>query len=215
MALPLQYAADMSAKRPSSDAKAQPDDGLAVQRAYLGVARHLARFDRSAYGLWPVPAETPLEGPARHLAAALATRGLGVGLVAPRAGWRKGVSPNDPFLSRSPAGDDIDLLTPAWPPGANPHVVIERTLALARDRYRCVLLDLSGLDILGVDQSAVVPGLDLVLFVAAGRTNEFTLARVRRRLPPERITGVVLGEAAPIGSAGEEETVTSSKSHQL
>jgi hypothetical protein len=46
--------------------------------------------------------------------------------------------------------------------------------------------------------------LDVVLFVAAGRTNEFTLARVRRRLPPERIQGVVLvdmAEGKPVGLA--------------
>jgi hypothetical protein len=194
----------MAAKRPSTDSQAQPDDEVAAQRAYLTVAHHLAQLDRTACGLWPVPTGMGLEGPARQLAAALAAIGVKVGLVAPRALWRTDVSPSEPPLSISPADDGFDVLTPGWLSGADAGAVIERTLALVRDRYARVLLDLSGLDILGLDQSAIVPGLDLVLFVAAGRTNEFALARMRRRLPPERIQGVVLvdmAEGKPVGLA--------------
>jgi hypothetical protein len=192
------------AKEPSTDASAQPHDEVAAQQAYLAVAHHLAQLDRPACGLWPVPTDMGLEGPARQLAAALAALGVKVGLVAPRALWRTDVSPSELPLSVSPADDGFDVLTPGWPRGLDPGTVIEQALALVRDRYARVLLDLSGLDILGLDQSAIVPGLDVVLFVAAGRTNEFTLARMRRRLPPERIQGVVLvdmAEGKPVGLA--------------
>jgi len=194
----------MREKGPSTDASTQPHDEVSARQAYLAVAHHLAQLDRPASGLWPVPTDMGLEGPARQLAAALAAIGVKVGLVAPRALWRTDVSPSEPPLSISPADDGFDVLTPGWLSGADAGAVIERTLALVRDRYARVLLDLSGLDILGLDQSAIVPGLDVVLFVAAGRTNEFTLARVRRRLPPERIQGVVLvdmAEGKPVGLA--------------
>ena len=186
----------MRAKGPSTDAGTQPHDEVAAQQAYLAVAHHLVHVDRSTCGLWPVSVNMGLDGPTRQLAAALAAIGVKVGLVAPRALWRTDVSPSEPPLSVSPADDGFDVLTPGWLSGADAGAVIERTLALVRDRYARVLFDLSGLDILGVDQSAIVPGLDLVLFVAAGRTNEFALARMRRRLPPERIQGVVLVDMA-------------------
>jgi len=184
--------ARVATKQPSTDATAQPDDEVAAQQAYLAVARHLVQLDRPICGLWPVPADMELAEMPRKLAVALAALGFKVGLVAPRARWLQDASQREPPLSRSPAGDGIDLLTPAWPRGADTGAVIERALSLVRDRYARVLLDLSGLDILGVDQAAIVPGMDVVLFVAAGRSNEFALARMRRRLPPERILGAVL-----------------------
>ena len=192
------------AKKPSTDASRQAHDQVAAQQSYLAVAHHLVHVDRSTCGLWPVPADMGLAEPSRKLAAALAALGFKVGLMAPRARWREDASPSEPLLSISPADDGFDVLTPAWLRGADAGAVIERTLALVRDSYARVLLDLSGLDILGLDQSAIVPGLDLVLFVAAGRTNEFALARMRRRLPPERILGVVLvdmAEGEPVGLA--------------
>jgi len=128
-----------------------------AQQAYLAVAHHLAQLDRPACGLWPVPTDMGLEGPARQLAAALAALGVKVGLVAPRALWRTDVSPSELPLSISPADDGFDVLTPGWPRGLDPGTVIEQALALVRDRYARVLLDLSGLDILGLDQSAIVP----------------------------------------------------------
>ena len=191
----------MATKRPSADDRPQPDDGVVVQQAYVAVARRLLQLDRSACGLWPVPADMDLEGPARHLAAGLAALGHSVGLVAPRALWRQDVSPSERPLSLFPSGDGFDVLTPAWLRGADAGAVIERTLALTQDRYGRVLFDLLGLDILGVDQSAIVPGLDVVLLVASDRTNEFALARVKRRLPPERILGVVLVDMAVRKSA--------------
>ena len=213
----------MATKQPSTDAKARPDDGPAAQQDYLVVARHLVQLDRPTFGLWPVPADMGLEGPSRELAAALAAMGFKVGLVAPRAHWSEDVPASEPPLSLSSAGDGIDLLTPVSPRGADLGVVIERTLALVRDRYAWVLFDLSGLDILGVDQSAIVPGLEVVLFVAAGRTNELALARMRRRLPPDRILGVVLVDGAaekpvglePAGTPSGFSRRSPSKSHQL
>jgi hypothetical protein len=192
----------MRAKGPSTDAGTQPHDEVAAQQAYLAVAHHLVQLDRPACGLWPVPEDMGLAEPSRKLAAALAALGFKVGLMAPRARWREDASPSEPPLSISPADDGFDVLTPGWLSGADAGAVIERTLALVRDRYTRVLLDLSGLDILGLDQSAIVPGLDVVLFVAAGRTNEFALARMRRRLPPERILGVVLVDMAEGEPAG-------------
>jgi len=196
--------ARMATKRPSTNAQTQPDNAVVSQQAYLAVARSLIRLDRSLCGLWPVPADVGLEGPARQLAAALAVLGHNVALVAPRSRWQQDVSSSEPPLSLSPADEGFDVLTPAWPRGADPSTVIERTLTLIRDRYARVVLDLSGLDILGVDQSAIVPGLDVVLFVTAGRTDEFALARVRRRLPPERILGAVLVDAVPLRTSNLE-----------
>jgi hypothetical protein len=189
-------------KEPWTDASAQPHNEVAAQQAYLAVAHYLVQLDRPACGLWPVPMDMAVEGPAGQLAAALAALGVNVGLVAPRTRWREDTSQSEHALSRSTDGNGVDLLTPACPRRVDPGRVIERTLALVRDRYAQVLLDLSGLDLLGVDQAAIVPGLDLVLFVAAGRTSEFVLARMRRRLPPERILGVVLvdrAEGKPVG----------------
>jgi hypothetical protein len=194
----------MAMKQPSTDAQAQPDDAVAAQQAYLAVARHLLRLERSACGLWPMPADMGLDGPSRRLAAALAVLGHNVGLVAPRSRWREDVSHTERPLSLSPASEGFDVLTPEWPRGTDAGAVIERTLALTHDRYGRVLFDLSGLDILGVDQSAIVPGLDVVLLVASGRTNEFALARVKRRLPPERILGVVLVDMPVSKSASLE-----------
>jgi len=123
------------AKEPSTDASAQPHDEVAAQQAYLAVAHHLAQLDRPACGLWPVPTDMGLEGPARQLAAALAALGVKVGLVAPRALWRTDVSPSELPLSISPADDGFDVLTPGWPRGLDPGTVIEQALALVRDRY--------------------------------------------------------------------------------
>ena len=74
---------------------------------------------------------------------------------------------------------------------------IEQTLALVRGRYACILLDLSGLDIAGAHEVALVPGLGIVLFVAEGRTGEFALAKIRRRLPADRVIGAVLVGGKP------------------
>jgi hypothetical protein len=186
----------MEENQPRTAGPEPPEGEVTAKHAYLAVARRLVQLKRPICGLWPVPADMGLEAPSLQLAAALTSLGFKVGLVEPQARWGEDVSQSEPALCLSHAGDGIDVFTPAGTRGADPGTVIERTLALVRESYDRVLFDLSGLDLLGVHRSALVPGLDVVLFVATGRTHEFALARMRRRLPPERILGVVLVDRA-------------------
>jgi hypothetical protein len=76
-------------------------------------------------------------------------------------------------------------------------------LDLVRDRYSCILLDLSGLDLADAHEVALVPGVGIVLFVAEGEIGEFALAKIRRRFPADRLLGAVLvngksGRASPV-----------------
>jgi hypothetical protein len=92
----------------------------------------------------------------------------------------------------------MDSIIPVWAQDLGS--TFDLTLAYVGDRYSCILLDLAGLDIGGVQEVALVPGVGIVLFVAKGRIGEFALAKIRRRLPAERLIGAVL-DAEPIAVA--------------
>lgn len=176
---------------PPTAAAAQLDEEVAAQHAYLALARRLRQRNQQICGLWPIPANVEFEQVARHLARALASLGVTVGLVAPPARWRDDVSQ----LSVAAAGDGIDLLTPVVARKSSVRTVIEETLTKLRDRYACILLDLSGVDDGAMREVALIPGAGLALFAAVGQSNESALARIGRRLPSERLVGVVLVDA--------------------
>jgi hypothetical protein len=100
-------------------------------------------------------------------------------------------------LSITTLGEGVDALVPARERTMSLGTAIEQTLALVRDRYGCLLLDLSGLDALGAQEVALVPGVGIVLLVARGRIGEYALAKLRRRLPAERLMGAVLVDVVP------------------
>jgi hypothetical protein len=173
----------------------RPDENVAAEQAYLTLARRLRQLGKPILGLWPVPVSLVFDELPRQLARALASLGVAVGLVAPRARWC-----DDPASGRlrvESLGESVDSLTPVWSGRPNPAAVIEQTLALVRDRYACVLLDLAGLDVADAHEVALVPGVAIVFLVAQGQINQFALARLRRRIPTERLLGAVLVESRP------------------
>jgi hypothetical protein len=171
----------------------QSEEETAAQQAYLILARRLRGLGQPICGLWPVCENMGFEDVPRHLGRAVASLGISVGLVAPRERWRADLPQTQLFISA--IGEAIDSLTPVWARSLS--ATIEQTLALVRGRYACILLDLSGLDIAGAHEVALVPGLGIVLFVAEGRTGEFALAKIRRRLPADRVIGAVLVGGKP------------------
>jgi hypothetical protein len=185
----------MGTHPPTAVVAAPLEEEVANQHAYLALARRLRQLNQPICGLWPFPASTAFEEIPRQLARALASLGVSVGLVAPPARWRDEASQSQ--LSVATAGDGIDLLTPVLTPKSNLRAIIEETLTKLRDRYACILLDLSGLDIEATHEVAMLPGAGIALFVAAGQSNELALAKIGRRLPPERLLGAVLMDGKP------------------
>ena len=92
--------------------------------------------------------------------------------------------------------DGLDLLTPVRTDRANDSVILDGTLAFARGRYACILLDLSGFNLTEAREVAAVPSVSIVLFVAQGQCSEFALAKARRRFPAGRLLGGILMEVA-------------------
>jgi hypothetical protein len=179
---------------PSSAAEtARTEEDVATQQSYLVLARHLRQLGRPILGLWPVPVPTVFDEVPRHLAAALASLGDTVGVVEPKERWSNDASQDQLLVSS--LGDSVDSLTPVWLKRLSPAAAIEQTLALARDRYGLLLLDLAGLGVTDVHEVALVPGVGILFLVAQGRINEFALARLRRRMPAERLLGAVLVDA--------------------
>jgi hypothetical protein len=167
---------------------AQSDEEVATQQAYLILARRLRQLSQPIIGLWPVHENVGFEDVPKRLGRALACLGTSVGLVAPRELWREDLPQTQLFISA--IGEALDSLTPVWAQSLG--VTIEQTLALVRDRYAFILLDLSGLDLAGAHEVGLVPGVGIVLFVAEGRTGEFALAKIRRRFAADRLMGAVL-----------------------
>jgi len=178
----------MTPTQTAAASTAQSEEEVATQQAYLILARRLRALNQPICGLWPVSENMGLEDVARHLGTALASLGSRVGLVAPREHWRDDLPQTQLFISA--IGDALDSLTPVWAQSLG--TTIEQTLALVRDRYACILLDLSGLDLAGAREVALVPGVGIVLFVAEGQIGEFALAKIRRRFPADRLIGAVL-----------------------
>jgi hypothetical protein len=180
----------MAPNRPIATAIGQTEEDLAVQQAYLALARRLRHLERRIYGFWPVPGTSGLGEVPLHLGRALASLGIRVGLVEPRNRWRNGLAHDK--LSVSVLGEAMDVLAPGCAGTPNVGAIVEETLTFARGRYACILLDLSGLELVDVLEVALVPEVSIVLFVAQGQIGEFALARIRRRLPAERVLGAVL-----------------------
>ena len=178
----------MTPAQTAAASAAPSEEEVATQQAYLILARRLRGLGQPIYGLWPVSKNMGFEDVPTRLGKAMASLGISVGLIAPREHWREDLPQTQLFIST--IGDALDSLTPVWARSLG--ATIEQTLALVRDRYACILLDLSGLDLAGAHEVALVPGVGIVLFVAEGRTGEFALAKMRRRLPADRLIGAVL-----------------------
>ncbi len=165
------------------------------QHAYLRLARRLLKLGHPILGLWPVPLSTPSTQVCRHLGVTLASLGERVGVLVPREEWTGGTAQGQLLVSS--LADSVDSLTPAAQGRLSPGSVVEQILGLVRERYTVLLLDLAGIELLDMHEIALLPGVGILFLVAQARTNEFALARLRRRLPPERLVGAVLVEPQP------------------
>ena len=181
----------MVLKKPA-DETTRFEENLAAEQSYLTLARRLCQLAQPILGLWPVPVTMVFGELPRHLAKALASLGVAVGLVAPQARWCDDASRGQLLVSS--LGESVDSLRPVWSGKSPPAAAIEQTLTLIRDRYACVLLDLAGMDVPDAHEVALVPGVAIMFLVAQGQINQFALARLRRRIPAERLLGAVLVE---------------------
>lgn len=169
------------------------------QHAYLSLARRLRKLGHPILGLWPVSVSDPFPKVCQHLAVALASLGGTVGLLVPREKWAAGTAQGQLLVSN--LADAVDSLTPAQPGRLSPGTVVEQILGLVRERYSVLLLDLAGVDLPDVHEIALLPGVGILFLVAQGETNELLLARLRRRIPAERLIGAVLVEPQPESGA--------------
>ena len=168
--------------------EARSDEVLAEQ-AYLLLARRIMTLGRPVCGLWPIRPASPFQDVSIDLATALASLGSSTGIIVRQQNWQDALPDSQPSIKVLSEG--VDSITPVRSrSGVIP--TLERVLAAVRDRYSHVLLDLSGLDIVSVKEVALLPEVGIILLVAPGRISEFALARLRRRLPSERLLGAVL-----------------------
>ena len=167
----------------------QRSDEVLADQAYLLLARRLRTLARPVCGLWPIRPASPFRDVSIHLARALASLGSSTGIIVRQQNWQEGAPDSQPSIEV--VSDRVDAITPVRSrAGVSP--TLERVLAAVRDRYSYVLLDLSGLDLVSVTEVALLPEVGIILLVAPGSTNEFALAKLRRRLPAERLLGAVL-----------------------
>jgi hypothetical protein len=162
------------------------------QNAYLILARRVRELGHPVIGLWPAPIDGPSTMVCRHLAVALAALGETVGVVVPRDKWAGGTAQGQLLVSS--LADAVDSLTPALQGRLSPATVVDQILGLVRERYTILLLDLVGMDLPDVQELALLTGVGILFLVAQGQTNEWVLARLRRRIPSERLIGAVLVE---------------------
>jgi len=177
----------------SAHAPIRPEDDVAAGQAYLNLARSLRQLGQQVIGLWPVPAPLTFDEVPRHLAMAMVSLGMTVALVVPRDRWSDDPSQGPVILSG--LGDSVDSITPVWSGRSSSGAVVEHTLAFLRDRYACVLLDLSGFDVGDAHEVALIPGVALAFLVAQGRISDHALVKLTRRIPRERRLGAVLVES--------------------
>jgi hypothetical protein len=180
----------MVSEQNTVEAAPRMQSDLSIQQACLVLARTLMQLHRPVYALWPVPECPGLGQVPLRLGKALAAFAINVGLVEPRDRWRSGLTTED-RVSVLAASDAVDSLVPVGTTKSSVVAVIEETLAFARGRYSCTLLDLSGLDLVAAHEVALIPEVATLLFVARGQIGEFALARIRRRFPAERLLGAV------------------------
>jgi hypothetical protein len=159
------------------------------------MARRLLKLGHPIFGLWPVPLSSPSTPVCRHLAVTLASLGERVGLLVPREEWTGGTAQGQLLVSN--LTDAVDSLTPAAQGRQSPGTVVEQILGLVRERYTILVLDLAGMKLPDMQEIALLPGVGILFLVAEARTNEFALARLRRRLPSERLVGAVLVTPQP------------------
>ena len=178
---------------PKAPDEERSDEVLAGQ-AYLLLARRIKTLGRPVCGLWPIrPASTFPEVSIR-LARALASLGNSTGVIVRQQNWQDGLPDSQPSIKV--ISDGVDSITPVRSrSGVSP--TLERALAAVRDRYSYVLLDLSGLDIVSVTEVALLPEVGIILLVTPGSVSEFALAKLRRRLPSDRLLGAVLVDQKP------------------
>jgi hypothetical protein len=189
----------MLPKNPMAATATPTEADVAVQQTHLVLARRLRQLNRPILGLLPFPAELRLENVPRCLGKALASLGVRVALVEPRERWRAG--PTQAPLRVTAVDEAMDLLVPEWTERSNVCIVLEETLTVARDRYGCILLDLSGLDPVAAQEVAAIPDVGIVLFVARGKSSEFALVKARRRLSAKHLLGAVLMDVESSASA--------------
>jgi hypothetical protein len=175
----------VSPKAPSEERSSE----VLAEQAYLLLARRLRTLGRPVCGLWPIRPASPFTDVPVHLARALASLGSSTGIIVRQENWQEGSPDSQPSIEV--VSDGVDAITPVRSrTGASP--TLERALAAVRDRYSYVLLDLAGLDLVSVTEIALLPEVGIILLVAPGTIGEFALARLRRRLPSERLLGAVL-----------------------
>lgn len=188
----------MAATQPTAGETVGHPDEVTAQHAYLALARQLRPLRVAILGLWPISMKTEFAEVPVRLAKALASLGLHVGLMVPGQ-WRNESSANQP--ATTVLSDGVESIRPTAV-RSNVSATLERTLGQVRERYDCILLDLSGLDALALKEVALVPEVGIVFFMPPGKLTEFALARLRRQLPPERLLGAVLVDEQP--GAGEQ-----------
>jgi hypothetical protein len=170
---------------------------IEAEHAFLRLARQVKSLECPICGLWPIrgfwsvrasaiPQTFPVD-----LAKALASLGGPTGIIVRREGWKDG--PADALPAIESVSDGVEFLRPIRV-RAGVGATLERVLPIARDRYSQVLLDLSGFDIVSLTEIALLPGVGIVLLMAPGATSDLALAKLRRRLPSERLLGAVLVE---------------------
>jgi len=164
-------------------------DEVLAQQAYLLLARRIRALDRPVCGLWPVRPASTFQEVSIDLARALASLGSSTGIIVRQQNWKDALPDSKPSIEVLSEG--VDSITPVRS-RSGVSATLERVLADVRDRYSYVLLDLSGLDIVSVKEVALLPEVGIILLVAPGSISEFALARLRRRLPSERLLGAVL-----------------------
>lgn len=165
--------------------------------AFLLLARQVKNLECAICGLWPIRGFWSVRASAISqdfpvdLAKALASLGDPTGIIARQQDWQDG--PRDALPAIESVSDGVEFLRPIYV-RAGVGATLERVLPIARDRYSQVLLDLSGFDIVSLTEVALLPGVGIVLLMAPGTTSELALAKLRRRLPSERLLGAVLVE---------------------
>ena len=164
-------------------------DEVQSQQAYLLLARRIKTLGSPVCGLWPVCPAPTFQDVSIDLARALASLGNSTGIIVRQQNWQDALPDSQPSIKV--LSDGVDSITPVRSrSGVSP--TLEHVLADVRVRYSFVLLDLAGLDIVSVKEVALLPEVGIILLVAPGSISEFALARLRRRLPSERLLGAVL-----------------------
>lgn len=183
-------------------------DEIEAEHAFLRLARQIRKLNCPICGLWTVRGFWSVRASAIpkqvlvDVAKALASLGDCAGIVVRQEDWQDGSPDQMPPVEM--VADGVELMRPIQV-RAGVGATLERVLPIARERYSQVLLDLTGLDVVGLTEIALLPGVGIVLLMAPGSTSDLALAKLRRRLPSERLLGAVLVE--PEARKSRSETV--------